>query len=173
MNLVLIGYRGTGKSAVGKVLADMLSRPFCDADVFLEKKLGTTIKNMVAREGWPFFRAREKEVIQELSAKQNCVIATGGGAVMDKDNVARLAKDGFFVLLKADVPTMIKRIQRDVTSQQQRPDLLDGDIYEETAAMVTKRMPTYEKVADLCVDTTDMTIGQVAEKIIKEGPRNM
>ncbi|MBW2196129.1 MAG: hypothetical protein JRF37_11475 [Deltaproteobacteria bacterium] len=82
MNIVLIGYRGTGKTAVGRALAERLKRLFYDADVFLEEKLATTIAEMVAKEGWNFFREKEKEVIRELSAKEDSVIATGGGAVL-------------------------------------------------------------------------------------------
>ena len=104
MNIVLIGYRGTGKTAVGKALSRQLGWPFHDADIFLEKKMGRTISEMVAKNGWTFFRAREKETIRELSALQQSVIATGGGAVMDKDNVDCLANNGFFVLLEKIYP---------------------------------------------------------------------
>jgi shikimate kinase len=167
MNIILIGYRGTGKTAVGKALSRKLGRPFYDADVFLEEKLDRTISDMVAQDGWAFFRAREKETIRELSALEQSVIATGGGAVMDKDNVDCLANNGLFVLLKADISTMIERIQADETSQQQRPDLVDGGIYEETKTMITQRMPTYEKVADMAVDTTRLTIDEVVDIIMQ------
>ena len=166
MNIILIGYRGTGKTAVGKAVSKRLGRPFYDVDEFLEEKIGRTISDMVATEGWPFFRAREKEVIKEISAIEDCVIATGGGAVMDKDNVACLSNHGLFVLLKADIPTMIQRIQGDASSRQQRPDLLDGGIYEETETMIRQRMPVYEEVADISVDTTNLTIEEVVKKII-------
>ena len=168
MNIILIGYRGAGKTVVGKALAKRLGRPFVDADVCIEEKAGRTISDMVAAEGWPFFRAREKEVVREISAMESCVIAPGGGAVMDEDNVACLRDKGWFVLLKADIETMIQRIQGDQTSAQQRPKLLDekDDIYQETKAVLEQRMPTYEKVADFVVDTTNLTVDGVAEKII-------
>jgi shikimate kinase len=167
MNIVLIGYRGTGKTAVGKALSKRLGRPFYDADAYLEQKLGKTISNMVSAEGWPFFRAREKEVIGEIAAKDDCVIATGGGAVMDKDNVACLRSKGAFVLLKADTDTMIQRIQGDEMSSQQRPELLGGDIYEETERLLKERMPIYEEVADFSVDTSNLAIDEVAEQIVQ------
>jgi shikimate kinase len=173
MNIILIGYRGTGKTAVGKALATRLGRLFYDSDTFLEEKLTTTISDMVAQQGWPYFRAREKEIIRELSALKDCVIATGGGAVMDQDNADCLAQNGFFVLLKADIATMIRRIQGDETSQQQRPDLLGGGIYEETRALINERMPTYERVADLAVDTTRLNIDEVVERIIKNGLKDL
>ncbi|MBW2108218.1 MAG: shikimate kinase [Deltaproteobacteria bacterium] len=168
-NIVLIGYRGTGKTAVGRALADRLQVPFFDADAFLEAKLGTTIQDMVARKGWSFFREREKEVIRELSAVRGCVIATGGGAVMDQDNVDCLAGHGFFVLLKADIETMIRRLQGDAATSEQRPALMGTNIYEETRTMIEKRMPTYERVAQFSVDTTHHGIEEVAEIIITQG----
>lgn len=166
MNIVLIGYRGTGKTAVGKALSKRLGRQFYDADLFLEEKLGRTISDIVASEGWPFFREREKEVLREISATKSCIIATGGGAVMDKDNVRSLGKNGSFVLLKADIDTMIQRIQSDESSSQQRPDLLGSDIYEETRALLKQRMPVYEEVADFSLDTTNLTVDEVVEKIL-------
>jgi len=171
VNLVLIGYRGTGKTVVGRALSERLGRAFFDGDDYIEKKAGRTIKEMVAAEGWPFFRAREKEAIRQLSDMENCVIAPGGGAVMDKDNVAFLRDKGWFVLLKADIDTMIQRIRGDEKSSGQRPDLLGGDLYEETETVLKERMPTYERVADLVVDTTHLTIDEVVEKIIEEESR--
>jgi len=167
MNIVLIGYRGTGKTVVGRALSERLGRFFFDSDDYIEQKAGRTIKDMVAKEGWPFFRAREKEAIRQLSDIEDCVIAPGGGAVMDKDNVAFLGDKGWFVLLKADIDTMIQRIQGDEASLQQRPDLLGGDIYEETETVLKERIPVYEDVADIFVDTSHLTIDEVVEKIVQ------
>jgi shikimate kinase len=167
MNIVFIGYRGTGKTAVGKALSRRLGRPFYDADTYLEEKAGRTISDMVAAEGWPFFRAREKEVIREISAMEHCVIATGGGAVMDKENVARLRDRGALVLLTADTDTMIQRIQADESSPQQRPKLLEGDIYEETERLLKERMPVYKAVADFSVDTSNLAIHEVVDQIVR------
>jgi shikimate kinase len=167
MNIVLIGYRGTGKTVVGRALSERLGRAFFDADVYIEEKAGRTIKDMVATEGWPFFRAREKEAIRDLSAMKNCVIASGGGAVMDSDNVACLRENSSFVLLKANIQTMVERIQADEATSEQRPNLLGGDIYEETETVLRQRMPVYEGVADLSVDTSNITIDEVVEKIVQ------
>jgi len=167
VNLVLIGYRGTGKTVVGRALSERLGRAFFDADDYIEEKAGRTIKEMVAAEGWPFFRAREKEAIRQLSDMENCVIAPGGGAVMDKDNVVFLRDKGWFVLLKADMDTMIQRIRGDEASSEQRPDLLGGDIYEETETVLKERMPVYEDVSDISVDTSQLSIDEVVEKIVE------
>ncbi len=166
MNIVLIGYRGTGKTTVGRALAEKLKRPFYDADVFLEGKLATTIAEMVAKEGWHFFRQKEKEIIRELSAKKDSVIATGGGAVMDRENVGFLKKNGFFILLTADIDTMVKRILGDVSSTVKRPELLDGDIYRETKTLIEQRMPIYKQVAHFSIDTTKLSVEKVTEKIL-------
>jgi shikimate kinase len=166
MNIVLIGYRGTGKTTVGKALSQRLNRPFFDADVFLEAKEGKTIGEMVAEKGWPFFRSREKEAIGRLSGQTDCVIATGGGAVMDGDNVACLRRNGLLILLKAEVGTMVERMQRDAANGQERPGLLGGDIYDETQTMVTQRMPVYEKVADFALDTTNLSVERVVDAIV-------
>ncbi|MDY6953739.1 MAG: shikimate kinase, partial [Thermodesulfobacteriota bacterium] len=98
----------------------------------------------------------------------DCVIAPGGGAVMDKENVAFLGNKGWFVLLKADIDTMIQRIQGDEASSEQRPDLLGGDIYEETQTVLRERMPVYEDVADISVDTSQLSIDGVVEKIVQQ-----
>ncbi|MBW2264686.1 MAG: shikimate kinase [Deltaproteobacteria bacterium] len=166
MNIVLIGYRGTGKTAVGRALAERLKRLFYDADVFLEEKLATTIAEMVAKEGWNFFREKEKEVIRELSAKEDSVIATGGGAVMDRENVGCLKKNGFFILLTADIDTMVQRILADDSSTGQRPELLDSDIYRETKTLIEQRMPLYEEIAHFSIDTTKLSVAEVTERII-------
>ncbi len=173
MNIVLIGYRGTGKTSVGRALAERLGRPFYDADAFLEEKFGQTIKEMVSAEGWPFFREREKEVIAELSGFDDVVIASGGGAVMDEDNVVCLSRDGFLVLLTADMETLIRRIQGDVASGEQRPGLTGDDIYEETRAMIELRMPVYERVAHMAVDTTRLGIHEVVGTVIREGLKGL
>ncbi|NTW07909.1 MAG: shikimate kinase, partial [Syntrophaceae bacterium] len=82
MNVVLIGYRACGKSTVGKLLAEKLKIAFLDTDLLIEENLGMPIKEIVASQGWDYFRAREKEAVQELAQRSECVIATGGGVVL-------------------------------------------------------------------------------------------
>lgn len=167
MNIVLIGYRGTGKTSVGEALSRRLGRSFYDTDAYIEEKLGRSISDAVAAKGWAFFRAMEKEAIAEIAAFQHSVIATGGGAVMDKDNVDRLRENSSFVLLTADINTIIERIQRDDRSSGQRPALLNDDIRRETETLLKHRMPVYKQVADFCVDTTNLTIDEVVERIMR------
>ena len=92
MNIVLIGYRTTGKSTVGKHLAFKLNLPFFDTDTLVEENIKMPIADIVATHGWGFFRAGEKDAVQALEKQKACIIATGGGVVLDKDNVASLKK---------------------------------------------------------------------------------
>ncbi|MBW2330922.1 MAG: shikimate kinase [Deltaproteobacteria bacterium] len=94
MNIVLIGYRGTGKTSVGAALSKRLGKAFCDTDDYIEEKVKRPISDMVAREGWAFFRAQEKQAIREVSSRKDCVIAAGGGAILDPENVENLKKNG-------------------------------------------------------------------------------
>jgi shikimate kinase len=171
MNIVLIGYRGAGKTVVGRALAASLQWPFCDLDQYIEDKAKRSIKEMVAEKGWSFFRAQEKEAIQDISGQDNCVIAPGGGAVMDAENVAMLRLKGWFVLLTATLDTMIKRIEGDAATAGQRPSLLGKDLYEESRAVLAERMPTYERVADLTIETTHLSVDEVVQRIIEEKSR--
>lgn len=165
MNLVLIGYRGTGKSVVGKRLADDLGRPFYDTDRLVEEAAQRTIAQMVETQGWPFFRAREREVIEAVSARSGCIIAPGGGAVMDPTNVERLGKNGVFVLLTARANVLARRILGDRGSEENRPPLLNGDLYQEIETLLEKRMPTYRALAQFLVDTSDLTVDEVVTSV--------
>src|SRR4030043_704423 len=95
MNLILIGYRATGKTTVGKRLSLTLNIPFIDTDLLVEEKMKMPIKEIVELYGWDFFRAREKEAVQSLEKQSACVIDTGGGGVLDQKNVASLKRNGF------------------------------------------------------------------------------
>ena len=123
MNIILIGFRGTGKTTIGKLLAKQLGKEFIDADVYLEKKEGMSIKDVFKKGGETLFRDIESKVITELSLLDNKVIATGGGAVLREENVKNLKRHGIIILLDADANTLHKRIQRDSHSQQRRPNL--------------------------------------------------
>jgi shikimate kinase len=167
MNIVLIGYRGTGKTSVGMALAEKLGRDFYDADEYIEKKAGTSISDMVDQEGWAFFRAKEKEAIAELSALDGCVIAAGGGAVLDPENVAHMKKSGVVVLLEAAAETVFERMRGDEKTEQQRPSLTGKDPYEEIEEVLAFRRPLYIKAMDFSVDTTSRIIDEVLEEIVQ------
>lgn len=165
MMIVLIGYRGTGKSSVGKRLALRLQAPFYDTDDLIEVAVGRSIREIVAEAGWDGFRTREKKVIQELSARKKAVVATGGGAVMDEENAKILKNSGIVIWLYADVKTILQRIARDSTSGEKRPSLSGEDISRETAAILQKRTSVYKSLADFTVYTDEKRIDDIVDEI--------
>jgi shikimate kinase len=166
MNIVLIGYRGTGKTSVGMALSKRLGKAFCDTDDSIERRLKRPISDMVAREGWAFFRAREKEAIREISSRKDCVIAAGGGAILDAENVKNLKENGVVVLLEATTRTIRKRMLYDKKTGQQRPGLTGEDPYKEIEEVLEFRRPFYQKAMDFSVDTTSKSIDQVLDEIL-------
>ena len=167
MNIVLIGYRGTGKTSVGMALAEKLGRDFYDADDHIEKKAGTSISDMVHQEGWAFFRAKEKEAVRDLTALDGCVIAAGGGAVLDPENVEYMKKSGVVILLEAATKTIFERMREDIKTEQQRPSLTGKDPYEEIEEVLAFRRPLYKEAMDFSVDTTWKSIEEVLEEIVQ------
>jgi shikimate kinase len=161
MNIFLIGFRCTGKSSVGKALAHRLAYPFKDADEELVRESGICIADMVAMHGWPFFREQEQEIIHRLSRTDNHVIATGGGAILNPDNIRDMKDNGFVIWLKAKPETIRQRIVRDKVTQEQRPALTDKGLIAEIEETLAIRNPLYEQASDICVDTDDLDIGEI------------
>jgi shikimate kinase len=165
MNIILIGYRGSGKTSVGRELAKLLERPFFDSDRMVFAKTGRTVGEIVEAGGWPAFREAEKAVIAELSALDQAVISLGGGAVMDPDNVAALEERGKFVWLKADARTLARRMQGEKNGSGQRPSLTGAGTLEEVERVLAERLPVYRALADLAVDTTGKYPAGIAAEI--------
>lgn len=165
MNVVLIGYRATGKSTVGRILSDKLQISLCDADWLVEKKMAMPIKEIVALHGWDFFRLKEKEIIKTLTQKKSGIIATGGGVVLDQENVNLLKQTGVVIWLDASVQDIVNRLNKDARNKATRPQFTTGNITEETVDIMNHRLPLYKKAADYTVDTTGKKAVQVAEEI--------
>jgi len=165
VHIVLIGYRGTGKSAVGKRLADKLRMPFYDTDELVERKAGRSIRDMVAENGWAYFRKREREIVQKLALLQRGVVATGGGAVMDESNCDILKKHGLLILLTADVMTMVERMRDDAASEERRPSFFHDDTFRETEDVLKERLPAYRGLADFSLDTTGKDIDEIVNTV--------
>jgi shikimate kinase len=164
MNIVLIGMRGSGKTTVGKILAQKLGRELVEIDELISRRAGLSIPEIVARYGWEKFRDIEEEVIGELVGRDNIVNATGGGVVTREKNMAKLKKNGVLVWLKASVDTLVERIGKD----SERPPLVSGRTRQEDIEMtLAERKPLYQKATDLVVDTKDKTPKEIAEAIIK------
>lgn len=160
-NIYLIGPTGSGKTAVGRQLARDTGLEFMDSDQEIEKRTGVEISYIFEKEGEAGFRDREKDMIQELSRLGGMVIATGGGAVLAKENRDSLSDTGVVVYLKTSVKEQLKRTQR----SRKRP-LLNKDnprqVLEEMAAV---RGPLYEEIADLNLDTSNQRVRSVAKKL--------
>jgi Shikimate kinase len=165
MKVVLIGYRTTGKSTVGRILSTKLKIKYWDADSLVEKNMAMPIKEIVALHGWDYFRAKEKETIKTLTQKGACVIATGGGVVLDKENIDLLKQAGVIVWLNAPLQDIVDRLNKDAQRAAIRPQFTAGNIFQETVDIMKQRLPLYEAAADHSVDTTGKSVEQVAEEI--------
>lgn len=173
-NIILIGYRGTGKTSVGRELSRRLHRPFLDTDAITETREGRSIREMVEKEGWNFFRERERETIRSLKNMKNCVVATGGGAVLDPENAQVLKSLGWVVLLTASDEVIVRRIFSDPASRRQRPSFSGTDATErseeamrqETIEILKQRMPIYRRLADQVIDTTQAPPEQIADEVL-------
>lgn len=166
MNIVLIGFRGTGKTTIGRKIAQRLGKEFIDADEYLEQKEKRTIKDIFAEGGEKLFREIEKQIISELCLLDNKVIATGGGAILREENVRKLKKNGIVICLDADVDTIYRRIREDTQTQQRRPSLTNRSTYEEIEYLLSYRRPLYDRIADFVVNTTVLSRDEAANKII-------
>jgi len=165
MKVVLIGYRATGKSTVGRILSAKLKIAFWDTDVMVEKSMVMPIKEIVALHGWDFFRAKERETIKYLTQKEDCVIATGGGVVLFRENVDLLKQAGVIIWLNAPLQDIIDRLKKDARNGAIRPQFTSGNIIQETIDIMRQRLPLYESAADYTVDTLNKKAEEVAEEI--------
>jgi shikimate kinase len=163
MNIVLIGYRGTGKSTVGRLLAARLGREFVSTDAEIVKRALRTIPEIVAQQGWDYFRDLESDICRELASRDQLVIDTGGGAILRAQNVEALKKDGTLFWLTASVETIAKRIGGD----NQRPSLTGTKSFvDEIQDVLRERTPKYRAVADHIIRTDDRSINQLVETLL-------
>lgn len=164
MNLVLIGYRGTGKSTVGTLLAERLGMRYVCMDSEITKKAQMSIPEIVAKYGWNKFRDMETELTKELALQDGLVIDTGGGVIERQENVKVLQVNTQIFWLHASVRTITSRIQGDSS----RPALTSGKTFvEEVADVLAKREPVYNAVAHHEIDANSASPSQVADCIIK------
>jgi len=165
MNIILIGVRGSGKSAVGSRLAARLQMKFVDTDDLIESKEGY-ISDIVKSKGWDYFRRLEKSMIEEISKEDHLIIAPGGGAVLDADNVKALKRNGFIIWLKANQQTLLRRIEKDQGSFTRRPTLTGKGTLEEIEETISEREPFYEKASDIQIDTSMIDVEAVAKEVL-------
>jgi shikimate kinase len=166
VNLVLTGFMATGKSAVGKILAEKLGWTFYDTDSMIEKETGLTVPEIFAKRGEAPFRDLETQTVRLLSLLDRAVIATGGGVPLREENMAELEKNGWVVCLAAQPETILERVGEKV---EDRPLLSDGDPFLKVQKLLRDREKAYARCA-LRVETDALAPAQVAEKILAEAP---
>jgi shikimate kinase len=166
MNVVLIGYRCAGKTVVGKRLADQLQRKFVDTDDFIEKRHGALIGDIVESLGWDHFRAMERRIIEEISNEDHLVIAPGGGAVLQAENLMALKRNGLIIWLKADGEAIRKRMEQDPRSFVRRPTLTGKGALEELEEVMAYRESFYERAAEVELDTSALVVEAVVEAVL-------
>lgn len=165
MKIVLIGFRATGKTTIGRLLAERLSLPFLDLDEYLTRREGKSIAEMVAEGGWPYFRRKEREALREISGLKEGVIALGGGAVMHEEEMELLREDACVVWLKSPPEIIARRLAADKNTDLQRPSLTGADVFQEIETVLSKREPLYQRFADLEVETSSASPEEIVARI--------
>jgi shikimate kinase len=163
MNIVLIGYRGTGKSTVGRLLASRLGRALVSTDAEIVKRAQRTIPEIVAQQGWEYFRDLESEICREISSLDQLVIDTGGGSILRAQNVEALKTKGTVFWLTASVETIARRIG----GGNQRPSLTGTKSFvDEIQDVLRERTPKYRAAADHIIVTDGRSTNQLMEIIL-------
>lgn len=163
-NIFLIGPMGVGKSTIGRKLAALTSKQFIDADQELEARTGVSISVIFDIEGEDGFRRREAALLNELTEKDDIILATGGGAILSEANRQVLRARGYVVYLHADIDTLVKRTHRD----RSRPLLQNVDRKKKLQDLMEVREPIYRQEADLVIDTNNESPTTVARKIVEK-----
>jgi len=166
MNLVLIGYRATGKTTLARLLAQRLGWDWIDADVEIERRAGKSIARIFAEEGEPAFRDLEAQVIGDLCCRQHLVLAAGGGAPLRPASREAMRRSGTVVWLKARAETVHRRMSGDATTASRRPNLTDKNPLDEIRHLMAVREPVYRQTAHLEIDTEGRTPDELAAEIL-------
>jgi len=158
--IILTGFRGSGKTTVGKALSERLGADFLETDAMVENTAGMDIPDIFSRHGEPHFREIEREVIKKLPESE-CVVSTGGGAVLDDENAKNLRKNSYVVFLDVDTKTSYERI-----SGSTRPALTGYNPEDEVKILIRERFPQYARTSDICVDASG-TPDDICSEIIQ------
>jgi shikimate kinase len=165
MNLVLIGYRGTGKSVVAEILRGKLGMPVVSLDEEIVREAGMSIPEIVEQQGWPGFRDLESAIVERFAKRDGAILDTGGGVILRPENTENLRRGGILFWLEASVERIVERIQEST----ERPPLTEGKSFlEEVEEVLSERLPLYRAAADREVDTDPLTAAEVAEGIARE-----
>jgi len=177
MNVFLIGYRCVGKTTVGKSIARMTGRTFVDSDMLIVEESGKSIQKIVDTEGWDLFREMEQSMLKKICNKDRQVVATGGGVVLNTNNVEEMKKSGVIIWLRATAPTILERLLQDENTENFRPALTDKALKEEIEETLLKRSFYYEKASLFFVNTDRIEVDEISntviQKIKKTGIKNI
>jgi shikimate kinase len=168
MNLFLIGYRCSGKTTIGLAIAAEMHWPFVDSDLRLINDSGKQINDIIDTEGWDAFRRMERSILKQICSKDRQVVATGGGVVLDDDNIKAMKTSGMIVWLEASAETIQQRMLQDKNTEKFRPALTDKGRMEEIEDMLLKRNPLYESASDFCVHADNVPVHEITAKIIQK-----
>lgn len=172
MNIVLIGFRGSGKTTIARKLVkklnlkDSINMNLMIMDDLIVNKVKLSINDIVAKYGWERFRDLENEVVKELSDMDNIIIDTGGGVILRDENIKNLKKNGFIIWLKINKETIIERIG----DSNNRPSLTNKGFIEEIEDVLKMREPIYRNAADYIIDTSYKNIDEIVDEILKNIP---
>jgi len=162
-NIFLIGPMGAGKTTIGRQLAKRLSSKFYDSDYEIEQRTGVNIPLIFELEGEEGFRKRESQVISELVTLKNIVLSTGGGSVLDPENRKALSDNGLIIYLKSTAGKLFSRTADD----KRRPLLQTDDRLDKIKKLLAEREPVYLSMANEVIDTHDLGIKQITQKILE------
>lgn len=168
MHLYLIGYRGSGKSTVGRLVSVRLGRPCVDTDDIVEQTSGCTIQQLFEAEGESAFRDRESAAIQSLAAQfdtRPMVVALGGGAILRLENQELLRTTGRCVWLDGPAELLFQRIQADQSTQSRRPNLSSRGGFDEVVDVLSVRRPIYERLSQKTVSIVGRPPDEIATEI--------
>lgn len=162
MNLVMVGFMGSGKTTVGRRLSKRLGYSFFDTDQFIESEVGCSVPEIFSIQGEAYFRELESRVADHLHRLANTVIATGGGLLTTPGNLDRLRRAGPLIFLKVQYEDLLKRLGRD----SRRPKIQGGSLEETVTRLMDERLPVYEQ-SDLIVETKGKSINRVCGEILR------
>ncbi|MCP4747554.1 MAG: shikimate kinase [Desulfobacteraceae bacterium] len=166
MNIYLIGYRCTGKTTLGKILARQIGWSFTDMDDQIVAQAGQSISDMVERHGWPYFRKKEHELLQTIRLWENYVIGTGGGVILDDRNIGVMRGSGKVIWLRSRPETIERYIMQDQRTAGFRPSLTGKGVREEIRQTLAMREPLYQKAMNAVIDTDDFQMDRLCDDLI-------
>ncbi|MFH1825504.1 MAG: shikimate kinase [Candidatus Firestonebacteria bacterium] len=161
-NIILLGFMGTGKTTIGKILAKKLEFKFIDVDEIIEERIGKSISKIFKEDGEKKFRIIEKEVVRDVSKLKNTIISTGGGVVLLEKNVNNLRKNGILISLMSSPESILKRVIKD----KKRPLLNYSNKLKTIKKLLDFRFPYYVNNVDYIIDTSNLSPNKIVKKIL-------